>query len=1126
MTERVRRTIIALLAISILLGGMSLAFAEDESPAVSIMAWLGNYTVRFDDYDGTLIKKWTDIPFGTPAAGLAPAAPARAGYTFEGWFPTVTDYTIMKNEVFIATYRANAIYTLTVTYSFDSDSRQAAPTRVETLEEGSVYSFDSPAVVGYHPDRAVVAGTVTADTVINVLYYPNTDTPYKVEHYLEALDGAYAMDSADALAATSDTMVTVAAKAYPGFYSTTGSVSVLVAADGSTMVKMYYNRSTYAITFNSYGGTYVPPIVGKYGKAVAAPADPTRMGYIFQSWDAPVPASMPAGNLTLTAIWTPGTAGYTIVYWQENANDSNYTFVMTDTGSGTTEDTIVLPAEKTSDTMTPFAPYFSFGAYDAGVVIKGDGTSVVNVYYTRNLYTIAFNLNDASFNGNAITTKAALEMFGTTYTTATSQYSFTVKYDSNISNLWPLLNNFNTLPGYSSGISSVQLNLYAWDPPHSDIYYVSKRQTLTAALIQDPTKNSKTTYNAIWVADTHITQLHYYIESLIQEPGGSRVLWGPDIYGVTRYYEDSVYSQTASCGNSQWNAKQISGVTNVGKDGNCIPMKVHVPPYEANFYYVRNIYNLAFYNYNEVDSTVSFKFGASIEAADYTPPKPAVLAEGFTFGGWYTTPDCIAGTEFVWAGAVMPSGNMMLYAKWLPPQRVVTFNIIQIDNAVETFKTESVPYGGTVSRPADPSKPGYDFDGWYYTGTATPFEFSVTQIYEDLILEARWKPSENVSYRVYYRSALTLDDVAAPKLVTGQRMASTVTETAARVAGYLPDVSSKSLTLAADGNEIIFLYTPLDNVKYTVRYLSFETNLPLHPEEVFDAESQASTDRVTVYARVIPGYYPEAYQRMVWLTADSSANIITFFYFANGTAPYTVRHYLQVLNPDGSTRYEERVADRTQTVGPIGLAVTATPNTYPQYDFVPTLGRISGNISKSPFLELELYYNLKVYKVVYNEGANGDLDGQDAAGNVVYPVCLYGSPTPDAPDVLPEDRYVFTGWLPVPTPTVTGDALYVAQYSPYAAYSIEYYYAEGPDAPYVLRPEYTYVSGLLPVGTMSPAGFRLRSENGYYALVRVENNPVLISAVDADNVMRVYYRHTGEVPLGGVSGTNVGDTYE
>ena len=68
------------------------------------------------------------------------------------------------------------------------------------------------------------------------------------------------------------------------------------------------------------------------------------------------------------------------------------------------------------------------------------------------------------------------------------------------------------------------------------------------------------------------------------------------------------------------------------------------------------------------------------------------------------------------------------------------------------------------------------------------------------------------------------------------------------------------------------------------------------------------------------------------------------------------------------------------------------------------------------------------FEVVFNKGAHGDLDGQDANGDVKH-TADYLSDTPAAPAVTAEEGWYFTGWSPEIEETVTGDALYVAQYA-------------------------------------------------------------------------------------------------
>ena len=60
----------------------------------------------------------------------------------------------------------------------------------------------------------------------------------------------------------------------------------------------------YTLTFDTDGGSEIAPITAEAGTAIAAPADPTKAGYTFASWEPSIPEKMPAKNMTIKAQWT------------------------------------------------------------------------------------------------------------------------------------------------------------------------------------------------------------------------------------------------------------------------------------------------------------------------------------------------------------------------------------------------------------------------------------------------------------------------------------------------------------------------------------------------------------------------------------------------------------------------------------------------------------------------------------------------------------------------------------------------------------------------------------------------------------------------------------------------------
>lgn len=72
---------------------------------------------------------------------------------------------------------------------------------------------------------------------------------------------------------------------------------------GTTTYVAQWMVNTYTITFDTLGGSDVEAISQAYGTAVTAPADPSKEGFTFVRWDQEIPSTVPAKNLTISAVW-------------------------------------------------------------------------------------------------------------------------------------------------------------------------------------------------------------------------------------------------------------------------------------------------------------------------------------------------------------------------------------------------------------------------------------------------------------------------------------------------------------------------------------------------------------------------------------------------------------------------------------------------------------------------------------------------------------------------------------------------------------------------------------------------------------------------------------------------------
>ena len=170
--------------------------------------------------------------------------------------------------------------------------------------------------------------------------------------------------------------------------------------------------------FDSDGGTYIAP---QFYSADATTAKPnveiTKPGYTFSHWEyngAQFNFGSPlTENITLKARWNAkADTQYTVIHWQEDADDDGYSYVENETLYGTTG----------AQTSARAKTYNGFTVRAiTQETIKGNGATIVNIYYKRNVYEVKFYRRTSGFSGWSEMTNKTIS----------------AKYGANIRDQWP-----------------------------------------------------------------------------------------------------------------------------------------------------------------------------------------------------------------------------------------------------------------------------------------------------------------------------------------------------------------------------------------------------------------------------------------------------------------------------------------------------------------------------------------------------------------------------------------------------------------------------------------------------------------------------------------------------------------
>lgn len=850
-------------------------------------------------------------------------------------------------KVAAAANDAYGTYTIIIEYKF-ADGTQAANPWSATVANGTTYTQDvtSPTVVGYTPDQPVVHVNSSGPKTYTVTYQP-AEVEFTVKHYQQNVSNdEYTLADTETKKGYTESAVGdgLAKTDYTGFYSLLYDTTTKIAADGSTVVEIYYDRYYYLMNFDLDGGYGVEPIYARFGAPISVDT-PTKPGYTFESWTPSIPAVMPDHNTSYTARWKIGESGFTVVFWYENANDNGYSV------AGTYKPADVKPGtEKKSDDYKNQSftgrdtKHFTYNADKAETVtVAGDGSTILNVYFTRNTYTLTFReLTCSRWHTHS---NSCYKVYKT----------ISDKYQADIHSNFPIKDGNNTIwwdvpSGCESFKPGMQLGSIDTMPGENIVFEKSGVQSGAVLYYYIETLNGETgTY-------THDGK-NFKLYKQITLEKKCQLTYSEEFHNITgfkQWWSDPKFDKM-----------EQGGVAYAGyHDGGWFGESYYYINEQNYLCYTRNSYNLKFYNYNGyVDGEeTSVQYEAPLSSYYFEPEYPSNLEKNaYEFAGWYTTTGCYEGSKADMNTMTMPASDVILYAKWVPKTHTVKTYLTENDlpNVNSALGAWTVSHGKTVENPPKtPTNGEYTFVGWFYKdadGTEHAFDFSMP-VTKDLDLYAKWSSNTLMKYTIHYKlkdGTSIADDTKGSALAGATKTfeAKTGTQlTEGYQSGYFPETSSHSITMDIDNpakNEYTFVYVQKDEVEYTVKYLEKGTERQLEKPKIVKTREAVVTETF----KQIEGYAPDAYQKRLVLAAEN--NEIIFWYVKDNThAPVQIIHWTQNIAGDG---YTERQSS-TNLNGVIGTKYSETPLTIAGFRYNGEKSNAKGTLTAEG-LVLNLYYD-------------------------------------------------------------------------------------------------------------------------------------------------------------------------
>ena len=387
----------------------------------------------------------------------------------------------------------------------------------------------------------------------------------------------------------------------------------------------------------------------------------------------------------------------------------------------------------------------------------------------------------------------------------------------------------------------------------------------------------------------------------------------------------------------------------------------------------------------------------SVDYATYSLWTPNA-EDGYEFSGWYQKPADIGVKAKV--EKLYMAKEWKLYGKFTPIEYTIQY-VYNDGKATSTNPTTYTVESDTITlADATGADWGKTFLEWHDENGQKITEIP-TGSTGDRVITAYWNWPVHLHYLDKDNNEIESATLYVSELEPGACVLPTGEKTGYDFDGWYEakkDIGTASHKLnalsIAKKWELYGRYTAKTDVSYTVKYLREGDNKVLAPEKV--VTDQTFDTEVTEQAADVVGYTPDAPSKTMIL--DEYNKVLTFSYSAN-TYDYTVRHIKQL--PDGS--YDEANAEVETLSGKFEALAVVTAKDYGSH-YPTNDADTKQNIKIEEGLTIDVKYDLDEHTLTFE--TNG--------GSAINPVTVRHGNAVARPADPTKDKYTFIGWYADP----------------------------------------------------------------------------------------------------------------